>query len=401
MIEVFISFKNTHNNHSTKDQEIAQSLYNSLIKNGINTFFSNNSLAENGVSEYKIAIDAALSEAQILILAGTNCEFITSKWVQYEWNTFQQEILSERKQKGKIFTLLDTISISDLPISLRSLQSFDIAKNNIDYITNYIKNSIETLEKRVITHDLSDGIFAYYGINQRIEYKKAFEILSNFKDNNIALYILGQIYYYGNVGKKDYEKATELFNLSYEMGNIIAGYKLAENYKNGIGSDIKLSRHDEIRELLTSDYSNIIKNINKSNLEYVNNLIYIGKTTKNQITKEAILAIEIKTVLDFLNIEVEMFDVDVNNEEKINRISEISSERNLFIFSTLRNINDRRMETIWKSMFSSPNISFKTAITHISEIQIHDLPVYLRKTPFIIRDATSMSKIVGFFMKKE
>lgn len=399
MVDVFISFKNSFQGEPTRDQAMAKALYNSLKAENISVFFSNNTLSEQGISEYKNSIDAALTDAKILVLVGTNKDFITSKWVQYEWNTFMQEILSERKTDGKIFTYLEDMPIYDLPIGLRSLQSFSTHQNSLENIVSYIKNSLGTHAGECVKGELCDGIFAYYGINQKIDYKKAFDILMQYPDDATALYLLARIYYYGDLAEKDLKKAIELYTKAYEKGSTIAGYKLAESHKRGVGVDINFPKHDEIKMKLAVDYSALLKTINKTDFEYTNNLVFIGKTNKNHITKEAVLAIEIRNVLSLLGIEVELFDVDIGNEEKVKRIDEIHDERNMFIFSSLRNVNDNRMEIIWKSMFVKYELSAKLAVTHISEIQIHDIPSYLRKTPFIVRDATSMSKIASFFMR--
>lgn len=398
MIEVFISFKNSYQGQPTRDSLMAESLYKKLKAEGVNVFFSNNTLSETGVSEFKNAIDAALADAKILVLVGTNKEHITSKWVQYEWNTFMQEILSDRKHDGKIFTYLEDMPVSDLPISLRSLQSFS-TQDSPESIVAYIKNSLGCVVREIPKKELFEGVFAYYGIRQKIDYKKAFDILSGFKDDGTALYLLGQIYYYGNIAEKDLTEAVRLYTKSTDMGNIVAGYKLAESYKRGLGVDIDFAKHDEIKAKLAAEYTERMKTLNKSGFEYVNNLVYIGKTSKNHITKESMLALEIRGVLEMLGIDAELFDVDINNQEKVGRVEEIHDERNMFIFSTLRNVNDSRMETIWKSMFVNYELSTKTAVTHISEIQVHDIPAYLRKTPFIVRDATSMGKIASFFLR--
>jgi TPR repeat protein len=400
MTQVFISFKNSHQGQPTRDRAMAESLYNQLKNNGIDVFFSNNTLAEKGVSEYKKAIDEALADAQVLVLIGTNKDYITSEWVQYEWDTFMQEILSGRKN-GKIFTYLDCLSTSDLPISLRNKQSFSI-RTNLESIVKHIKNSLDNgSSKEVPKKELSDGIFAYYGINQEIDYEKAHDILLTFKDDDMALYLLGQIYYYGGILKKDLTKAVDCYVKSMEKGNIMAGYKLAECYKRGLGVEINFTKHNEIKTKLAMDYTERIKTLNKIGFEYVNNLVYIGKTNKNDITKEAILALEIQRILEMLSIDVELFDVDIDNEEKVARVDEIHNERNMFIFSTLRNVNDSCMEKIWKRMFVNSEFSVKTAITYISEIQVRDIPSALRRIPFIIRDAESMSKIVNFFKESK
>jgi hypothetical protein len=399
MIDIFISFKNSYLGRPTKDKIMAELLYDKLKEEGIETFFSNSTLSEQGASEYKNSIDAALSEAKILILVGSNKEFITSRWVQYEWNTFMQEILSERKKNGKIFTYLDSIIPADLPIGLRSLQSFS-TEAGIGNIIAYVKNSLKqegggTRESK----ELSEGIFAYYGIKQKANYQKAFEILQEYPNDRVALFLLGQMYYYGNISGRNVEKAIEFYNKSAAMQNVVAAYKLAECYKRGIGVAVNFQKYDEIKGNITQKYLELMQNINKPNFEYANNLVYLGRTNKNIITKEATLALEIRFVLKLLNIDIELFDIDIDNEGKKRRIDEIRDERSMFIFSSLKNVNDNRMETIWRGMFVNYELASKLAVTHISEIQTHDIPAYLRRIPFIVRDENSMKQIVGFFMR--
>ena len=398
MVDVFISFKNSHQGKLTPDQFMAADLFNGLKEQGIKAFFSNSSLSEKGESEFKQAIDNALSEAKVLILVGTKKEFVTSKWVQYEWDTFQQEIMGERKQDGKIFTYLDGMSVSDLPIGLRQYQSFT-TQTPLATIVEYIKNALRSCSCEKSKGSFVEGVFAYYGINQKIDYKKAFDILSCYNTDATALYLLGQIHYYGDISDKDLEKAMNLYSTSAEQGNIIAGYKLAECYKKGLGSEVDFAKHDEIKSKLIVEYNKYINTINDPHYEYSNNLVYLGETDKNKITKEAILAMEIKTILDLLGIKVELFDVSIDSESKKKRIEEIRVEKNMFIFSTLKNINDGRMETIWKNIFEKKEMSPKSMITYISKIQVHDIPAYLRRAPFIMRDETCMRKIVDFFMR--
>jgi len=397
MTDVFISFKNSYQGQPTRDREIAENLHKKLDEEGIKAFFSNSTLAEMGESEFKKAIDMALSEARVMIVIGTKMEYVDSKWVRYEWDTFSQEILNDRKPEGsKIFTYLEGVSVADLPIGLRNYQTFS-TRDQIKNVVKHIKNSLGSNVKEIPKRELSEGVFAYYGIGQKIDYKKAFEILSNYEEDAIASYLLGQIHYYGDIANKAHDKTVAMCSKSTDKGYIPAGYRLAECYERGFGVKIDFKKHDEIKAKLAIRYDEQIRTINEPNRDCSNNLIYLGKTGKNNITKEAVLALEIYSVLKILNKEVRLFDVTADNEDKKKMANDIKSERNLFIFSAIKNINDSRIEPIWKSIFTDYDSSSKKLVTYMSNIQVREIPSQIKKAPYILRDGKNMQKIVDFF----
>ena len=67
---VFISFKNTDlNGKPTEDSKIAEELYDKLIEEGNNTFFSNQELNKKGDLNWDGAIDKALKQALMQLLS--------------------------------------------------------------------------------------------------------------------------------------------------------------------------------------------------------------------------------------------------------------------------------------------------------------------------------------------
>ena len=104
---------------------IAEQLHIFLVKKGFHVFFSNISLAKLGVAEYKNAIDDALDRSKILVIVGTSTENIVSKWVRYEWDSFFNDILSEKKPDGKVFAYIKNVKINDLPRSIRNTQCIE------------------------------------------------------------------------------------------------------------------------------------------------------------------------------------------------------------------------------------------------------------------------------------
>lgn len=142
MNEIFISFKcRDENKNFTKDYEIAKDLYAQLTQKGYSVFFSTKSLEIIGSSRYKADIDAALDQAKILIVVGTNVEYMSSQWVRYEWDSFYNDFLSGIKKDAALFTLTQNISTNDLPRTLRNVQNFEYPQD-LSKIFDYVSNLI-------------------------------------------------------------------------------------------------------------------------------------------------------------------------------------------------------------------------------------------------------------------
>ena len=141
--DVFISFKHTnHDGKHTPDYFMAQELYDALQSRKIDTFFSSASLEIVGISQYKKAIDEALDLCKVLIVVGTSQENINSKWVNYEWDGFYNDILSGMKTDAKVFSYIDQITTNQLPRTLRQLQVFEKREIELHEICNYIEHAL-------------------------------------------------------------------------------------------------------------------------------------------------------------------------------------------------------------------------------------------------------------------
>lgn len=140
MYDVFISFKNLdENGRKTEDAYIAENLYNALKNDGLSVFYSNIVLNELGAAAYKNAIEDALEKSKVLVSIATKKEYIDSKWVSYERESFHNDILSGRKSKACIVPYLKNISGLDVPRSLRNYQTFQIDISPIEDVIKFIK----------------------------------------------------------------------------------------------------------------------------------------------------------------------------------------------------------------------------------------------------------------------
>ncbi|MBQ9145053.1 MAG: methyltransferase domain-containing protein [Clostridia bacterium] len=144
--QVFISFKNTENKENTQDRQLAEQIYAYLTERGINTFYSNVTLFDFGQASYKQHIDDALDEVAVMLVIGSKREFLHSKWCRYEWETYQQNILSNIIE-GDIITYLGDMDMSEVPTGLRHYQSFPISATQPQTVGEFI---LHTLNKKGI-----------------------------------------------------------------------------------------------------------------------------------------------------------------------------------------------------------------------------------------------------------
>jgi hypothetical protein len=131
--DIFISFKkNDNNKQKTRDAEIGEELYSHLKALGIKVFFSSEEILNANFSE---SIFSALEEAKILFIIGTRKEYLESKWIKKEYDTF---FIS--KNNPQVFCIhTDAI---ELPAYLKSVQVLNYnSKNYFTKIINICKNN--------------------------------------------------------------------------------------------------------------------------------------------------------------------------------------------------------------------------------------------------------------------
>ena len=121
-VKVFISFKKLAldgSGNDTPDVALAREIYNALIKEGIDTYFSEESIQCNYFND----IAAALDEAQIMIVIATRPEHLTAPWVQQEWGSFMSTIISGKRPERQLYLYLSGMSCHQLPTILNMLVS--------------------------------------------------------------------------------------------------------------------------------------------------------------------------------------------------------------------------------------------------------------------------------------
>ena len=140
--DVFISFKHSaRGGGATPDAEAARAVYNALTAAGIRTFFSVESLKQDGKGLFSKSIEAALESARFLVLVASCREHIESKWVEAEWDMFLHEVLSGQKPDGDLVILnCGDLQPAKLPLFLRRHSVFGM--DEIGAIVKVVKSSL-------------------------------------------------------------------------------------------------------------------------------------------------------------------------------------------------------------------------------------------------------------------
>lgn len=190
--QVFISYKHHGNNGELlPDYYMAKELYEKISELGINTFFSDDSLKKKSSSDYKKIIDKCLDEASLLIVVSTSPEHCESSWVRYEWDSFYNDILSERKS-GCLLSYLDTENIGEFPRTIRSLQVFEKKKNGLNEIIDFVHTYFHIDESLTATEETElKGSSYNYNVSYELgDERKRLEIqakLESVQDKDILL----------------------------------------------------------------------------------------------------------------------------------------------------------------------------------------------------------------------
>lgn len=156
--DVFISFKNSASDQSmTPDHDIAEKLQAELDQRGLNAFFSGTSIIKAGDSEYQRVIDEALDTAEILVVIGTKPSYIRSKWVEYEWQSFLNDILSGIKKHSKILTYTSGVDSRELPRALRLNQNYDMNDKSVQDIADFVVKLHQTIMDNYSSDDTENS----------------------------------------------------------------------------------------------------------------------------------------------------------------------------------------------------------------------------------------------------
>ena len=268
--DVFISFKNTDkDNNPTEDSQIAAILYKELEQRGIKAFFSNVRLFQFGEAAYKDAIEKALDDSKVLVAIATNEEFLNSKWVKYERESFHEDILARRKEQAYIVPYIKNINVNSLPRSLRGYETFQI-NNNVEEVVMFIIACLKkyseykekkfekslTTGKNVSTYDPTKGK-ELKRLKIQSDYTRpadmpAIEYCLKNLPRKDKIYILDAGCAYGYVTSDRFSKIENAFTLGVDISNKCLEYAREHNHSDNIVYEYLDLESEDFDDNLTS-----------------------------------------------------------------------------------------------------------------------------------------------------
>ncbi|MBE6948552.1 MAG: TIR domain-containing protein [Ruminococcaceae bacterium] len=124
--DVFICYKQTddRSGERTPDSVIGQDLYYELTKAGYKVFFAQQSLRMG--SEYEPYIFSALYSSKVMIVIGTQADYVNGVWVRNEWSRF---LAMAKKDSDKvIIPVYKGMSPYEFPKALGRFQALDVTR---------------------------------------------------------------------------------------------------------------------------------------------------------------------------------------------------------------------------------------------------------------------------------
>lgn len=279
--QVFISYKfHDENDNILPDYFMAKDVYERLLGLGLEVFFSDETLRRKAQSYYKKMIDEKLDEADILIVVSTSPEHCNSNWVRYEWDTFYQDILSDRK-KGQLISYLDTNDISGFPRTIRNLQVFEANNKNglsnlVDFVCSYFKIKVP----KAAGNDTAKGSsYNYDAIYELGDEKKRLSIQGNVEGKKDYKYISrllpkrDKVYNILDVGCSVGKVTFDVFSNFGDSVRII-GVDKFPHCVEGFNANAPHNMHAELLNFEDLDWEVQLKEIMEKNSVYSFDLVY-------------------------------------------------------------------------------------------------------------------------------
>ncbi len=140
--DVFICYKETDvNGKRTEDSVLANRIYNELTHNGYKVFYARETMKKKAGEKYEPYIFSALNSAKIMIVLGTQKDYLQAPWVRNEWSRFLGQIKNGAKKA--IVPIYKGMDPYDLPEEISDLQAYDMTRIGFDEeLVSYVQDHI-------------------------------------------------------------------------------------------------------------------------------------------------------------------------------------------------------------------------------------------------------------------
>ena len=144
--DVFICYKDSDlakRIKRTQDSYAMQDLYIYLTGKGYRVFFSHETLRNKVGEKYEPYIFNAISTAKVMLVYGSDPDYINSTWVKNEWTRYKKRMQAGEKKQGSLLVAYDGFSPNELPLALSSTQCFDAEDRR------FYSDLVDTVERLV------------------------------------------------------------------------------------------------------------------------------------------------------------------------------------------------------------------------------------------------------------
>jgi hypothetical protein len=133
IFDVFLSF-------ASQDKQLAETVYN-VLADDYRVFFSDITIHHGPFAQQ---IDHALDSAKAMVVVCSKMEHLFKSWVQFEWESFHNDILSEKKPKRTPFVaFIPDVDINDLPRPFRHRKAIRVKLSHIDEALERLRKYID------------------------------------------------------------------------------------------------------------------------------------------------------------------------------------------------------------------------------------------------------------------
>ena len=153
--DVFICYKESdENGNRTRDSLMAQDVYYQLTDQGYRVFFARITLEEMAGKQYEPYIFAALNSAKVMVVIGTQPEYMNGVWVKNEWSRFLAMMKKDRRKL--LLPCYKDMDPYDMPEQLSVLQSYDMSK--IGFLQDLIRGIKKVLDAEKKTEFVKETV---------------------------------------------------------------------------------------------------------------------------------------------------------------------------------------------------------------------------------------------------
>jgi len=271
--QVFISFKNTEED---KDRQIANKIYEHLKKHGLKVFFSDVTLAKDGIDNWNDEIyNNAIEVSKVFISVGTKRAYMEMKHTEGERRAF----LTEKKYDNSkvIYSYIGgNMTHDNLPHELNSFECFQDKEENpldrlLEKIQNHLAKYLSTLNYTSIKNrkkEIEDYIFKYNNFDYAT--KKLMHFATDFTDIQRRIKKANAI----RVKYNNYQEKKELIEIQEEILDLMLDIEDEYNSKR----EVIQKAYESIDNNIVFKGSQVTKIYKKKSIDF--SLKPIGLTLK-------------------------------------------------------------------------------------------------------------------------